>query len=114
MIKIAAVQFSAGPDVKRTLKKAAQFTEVAADKGARIICFPELFAWPWFPASKDDKAFETAEAGPGLLRRSRSGLRVAAPGFSFSRRAEQSAETARMGGLRDRTEMRLSLASGVF
>ena len=63
---------------------------------------------------KEQRAFETAEAGPGLLRRSRSGLRVAAPGVTFSRRAPQDAETARMGGLRDRTEMRLSLASGVF
>ena len=63
---------------------------------------------------KEQRAFEIAEAGPGLLRRSRSGLRVAAPGLSFSRRAQGDAETARLGGLRDRTEMRLSLASGVF
>ena len=63
---------------------------------------------------KEQRAFETAEAGPGLLRRSRSGLRVAAPGVTFSRRAPQDAETVRMGGLRERTEMRLSLASGVF
>jgi hypothetical protein len=65
-------------------------------------------------SDKEQRALETAEAGPGLLRRSRSGLRVAAPAFSFSRRAVQDAETLRMGGLRDRTEMRLSLASGVF
>jgi hypothetical protein len=63
---------------------------------------------------KEQRAFETAEAGPGLFRRSRSGLRVAAPGMTFSRRAPQDAETVRMGGLRERTEMRLSLASGVF
>jgi hypothetical protein len=63
---------------------------------------------------KEQRAFETAEAGPGLIRWSRSGLRVAVPGVTFSKRAEQDAETARMGGLRDRTEMRLSLASGVF
>jgi len=63
---------------------------------------------------KEQRALETAEAGPGLIRRSRSGLRVAMPGVSFSRRAQGDAETARMGGLRDRTEMRLSLASGVF
>jgi hypothetical protein len=63
---------------------------------------------------KEQRAFEMAEAGPGLIRRSRSGLRVAMPGVSFSRRAQGDAETARMGGLRDRTEMRLSLASGVF
>jgi hypothetical protein len=63
---------------------------------------------------KEQRAFETAEAGPGLLRRSRSGLRIAVPGMTFSRRAPQDAESVRMGGLRDRTEMRLSLASGVF
>jgi len=63
---------------------------------------------------KEQRAFETAEAGPGLLRRSRAGLRIAAPAVTFSRKAPQDAETARMGGLRDRTEMRLSLASGVF
>ena len=34
---------------------------------------------------KEQRAFETAEAGPGLIRRSRSGLRVAAPGVTFSR-----------------------------
>jgi len=66
------------------------------------------------PSEKEQRAFETAEAGPGLLRRSRSGLRVAVPGISFSRRAPQDAETARMGGLRARTELGLSLASGVF
>jgi hypothetical protein len=63
---------------------------------------------------KEQRAFEIAEAGSGLLRRSRSGFRAAAPGVTFSRKALQNAETARMGGLRDRTEMRLSLASGVF
>jgi hypothetical protein len=65
-------------------------------------------------SEKEQRAFETAEAGPGLLRRSRSGLRVAMPSVSVSRRAPQGKETAAMGGLRDRTEMSLSLASGVF
>lgn len=50
-------------------------------------------------SEKEQRAFELVEAGPGLLRRSRSGLRVSMPGVSFSK---------------DRTEMRLSLASGVF
>ncbi len=63
---------------------------------------------------KEQRMFETAEAGSGLLRRSRSGLRVAAPGVSVSLRPPQDAETVKMGGLRDRTEVRLSLASGVF
>jgi hypothetical protein len=64
--------------------------------------------------TKEQRVFEAAEAGPGLIRRSRSGLRVAVPGVSFSRKSPQDAASVRMGGVRDRTEMRLSLASGVF
>ena len=65
-------------------------------------------------SEKEQRAFEAAEAGPGLLRKTRSGFRAAMPGVSFSRRGPSDAETAAMGGLADRTEMRLSLASGVF
>jgi hypothetical protein len=65
-------------------------------------------------SEKEQRAFEAAEAGPGLFRKTRSGFRAAMPGVSVSRRAPSDAETARIGGLRDRTEMRLSLASGVF
>jgi len=63
---------------------------------------------------KEQRAFETAEAGTGLLRKTRSGFTASMPGVSFSRRAPATEETARLGGLRERTEMRLSLASGVF
>lgn len=65
-------------------------------------------------SDKEQRAFETAEAGPGLLRKTRSGFAASMPGVSFSRRAPSSSETVRMGELRDRNEMRLSLASGVF
>ena len=66
-------------------------------------------------SEKEQRAFELVEAGPGLFRRSRSGLRVAMPGVSIGRLSGESAES-RPGpvDLRDRTEMRLSLASGVF
>ena len=65
-------------------------------------------------SDKEQRAFETAEAGPGLLRKTRSGFAASMPGVSFSRRAPSSSQTVRMGELRDRNEMRLSLASGVF
>ena len=65
-------------------------------------------------SDKEKRVFETAEAGPGLLRKTRSGFAASMPGVSFSRRAASSSETVRMGELRDRNEMRLSLASGVF
>ncbi len=69
-------------------------------------------------SDKEQRALELVEAGPGLLRRSRSGLRVSMPGVSFGRGRAVDAETTRRGGrvmgLKDRTEVRLSLASGVF
>ena len=69
-------------------------------------------------SQKEQRVLELVEAGPGLLRRSRSGLRVSMPGVSFSRGPALDAETAklggRLGGPKGRTEMRLSLASGVF
>jgi N-carbamoylputrescine amidase len=66
-VKIAAIQFSAGSDSDRTLKKAAQFLEAASMKGVRIACFAELFAWPWFPAERSDAAFELAEPLGGRI-----------------------------------------------
>ncbi len=65
-------------------------------------------------SEKEQRTLETVEAGPGLLRRTRSGLRAAMPGISVSRREPQTRQTAAMGGLTDRTELQLSLASGVF
>jgi hypothetical protein len=65
-------------------------------------------------SEEERRASELVEAGPGLLRRSRSGLRVAMPAISVSTKAPSDPEAARLGGLRDRTELRLSLASGVF
>ena len=66
-------------------------------------------------SEKEQRAFELVEAGPGLLRRSRSGLRVAMPGISVGRLSgEGVAPPFGPIDLRDRTEMRLSLASGVF
>ncbi len=65
-------------------------------------------------SDKEQRALELVEAGPGLLRRSRSGLRVSMPGVSFSRGPALDAETAKLGGVKGRTELRLSLASGVF
>jgi hypothetical protein len=63
---------------------------------------------------KERRARELAEAGTGFLRRTRSGVRVATPDVSVSLAPTETAETLRMGGLRERREIRLSLFSGVF
>ena len=65
-------------------------------------------------SASEQRAFELVEAGPGLLRRSRSGFRVSMPGFSLTRIGQEAAETVRMGRAGRRAEVRLSIASGVF
>ncbi|MGB5811108.1 MAG: hypothetical protein WBG86_11295 [Polyangiales bacterium] len=69
-------------------------------------------------SEREQRAFELAEAGSGLFRRSRSGFRSGMPGLTLRRGAASSPETARhgqfRGQLRGRTEVGLSLASGVF
>ena len=63
---------------------------------------------------EEQRAIELAEAGTGLLRMTRSGLRASTPDLSVSLRAPNNPETLRLGGLRERREVRLSLFSGVF
>lgn len=65
MLKLAAIQVSATSDPERNLRKAAQFLEVAAQRGARVACFPELFALPWFPCTRDEAPFALAEPVSG-------------------------------------------------
>lgn len=67
MVKVAAVQLTVGRGDGRTIKKADQYMEAAAAKGAKIVCFSELFAWPWFPAEKSDAPFESAEEPGGPI-----------------------------------------------
>jgi N-carbamoylputrescine amidase len=67
MIKVAAIQLAAGPELDRNLRKAAQFLEVAAQRGARIASLPELFALPWFPREKNEHHFGFAQSADGPL-----------------------------------------------
>src|SRR5512138_3086980 len=67
MLKLAAIQVSATPDPARNLRKAAQFVEAAAQRGARIACLPELFSLPWFPRERVEAHFGLAEPADGPL-----------------------------------------------
>ena len=67
MVKIAAIQVSASPDVGRNLRKAAQLLEAASKRGARLACFSELFVNPWFPREKSSDHFALAEPADGPL-----------------------------------------------
>jgi N-carbamoylputrescine amidase len=52
-MKIAGIQITAGTDIERNIQRAVDMAEVAAEKDARIICYPELFLTPWFPRQED-------------------------------------------------------------
>ena len=61
MIKVAGIQMSSGPIKEENIKKALRMAEVAVGKGAKIICFPELFNTHFFPCAQEEENFELAE-----------------------------------------------------
>jgi N-carbamoylputrescine amidase len=70
LVKVAGIQISCCGEKDRNLDKAVKFTEVAAEKGAQIVCFQELFTTHWFPREMDPKHFSLAESvqGPSIQR----------------------------------------------
>jgi N-carbamoylputrescine amidase len=59
-MKIAGIQMSAGPDIDKNVGRAVEMAEVAVEKGARVIGFPELCLTPWFPLKEDRARFSLA------------------------------------------------------
>jgi N-carbamoylputrescine amidase len=51
---------SAGADMQKNIQRAVEMVEMAAEKGARIIGFPELFLLPWFPGQENKESFSLA------------------------------------------------------
>ena len=70
MIKVAGVQMFCSEEKERNVEKAVRLAQIAAEKGAQIICFQELFITHWFPKEMDRKHFTLAEnlKGPSLGR----------------------------------------------
>lgn len=65
VLTTAGIQMGCGPDRRSNLEKAIGLGAIAAERGAKIICFPECFVWPWFPRHADRAQLETAEPIPG-------------------------------------------------
>lgn len=59
-MRIAGIQISAGEDIERNIQRALEMAEVAAEKDARVICYPELFLTPWFPKQENRSVFSLA------------------------------------------------------
>ncbi|MBI5788136.1 MAG: hypothetical protein HZA78_04685 [Candidatus Schekmanbacteria bacterium] len=61
MLKVAGIQFRCNEDREQNIHQALTLAAVAADKGAKIVCFQELFALPWFPRQTNQEYFGLAE-----------------------------------------------------
>lgn len=62
-VGIIQLAFSKNPD--ENLSKAVKWIEKAADKGAQVICLPELFRSQYFCQSENIDYFDLAETIPG-------------------------------------------------
>ena len=62
---IALLQFSMSKNPGDNLKKALDYIEKAAKKGAKVICLPELFKSQYFCQAEDINNFDLAEHIPG-------------------------------------------------
>jgi N-carbamoylputrescine amidase len=59
-MRIAGIQMSAGADVAKNISRAVEMAGVAAEKGAKIIGYPELCLFPWFPRKEDPAGMSLA------------------------------------------------------
>ncbi len=65
-LKLAAIQLAFRQDREKTLARALDLAELACDKGARLLAFPELATTPFFPSRMRTDAFDLAETIPGF------------------------------------------------
>ncbi len=88
---VGLVQMSATPDPDENLEKAVAKVEEAAQKGAQVICLPELFRSQYFCQKEDADLFDLAEPADGpstqALSRVAREHRVSVVAPIFERRA---------------------------
>jgi N-carbamoylputrescine amidase len=88
---VALVQMALSGDADENLKKATRRVEEAVQKGAQVVCLPELFRSQYFCQREDAALFDLAEPVPGPSTEAlgaiakRAGVVVIAP--VFERRA---------------------------
>jgi N-carbamoylputrescine amidase len=64
-VTLGLVQMSCGPTPEANLEKAISQIRQGAEKGAQIICLPELFRSQYFCQREDARLFDLAEPIPG-------------------------------------------------
>jgi len=62
---LALVQMRCAPEAEHNMHKTEAQIRLAAERGAQIVCLPELFLGPYFCQTVDLKWFDTAEPIPG-------------------------------------------------
>ena len=89
--RIALVQQRVSGDLAGALDRAGDAVRAAADRGAELVCLPELFRTPYFPQTEDSSHFDLAEPIPGTtteyMQKLASDLRVVVIAPVFERRA---------------------------
>jgi N-carbamoylputrescine amidase len=65
MITLAGIQMNSFAEKNKNLEKAKQLAEMAAQRGAQVVCFHELFTTHWFPLDIQSENFSLAEEIPG-------------------------------------------------
>jgi N-carbamoylputrescine amidase len=63
--RVALAQMSCGPDPQQNLQKALDRVKDAAERGAQVVCLPELFQTQYFCQREDAALFDLAEPIPG-------------------------------------------------
>lgn len=90
-IIVAAVQQVCGPDKQDNLQRTLSAIELAAAKGAQLICLQELFASQYFCQAEDHDQFQWAESLPGptsdLICETAQRLKVVIVAGLFERRS---------------------------
>jgi agmatine deiminase len=74
MIRVGLIQMEMGPDPEDNLQRAVLKVEAAINKGAKIICLPELFRTRYFPEHIRRDASGLAETIPGKSTEIFSGI----------------------------------------
>lgn len=65
MVKVAGIQMACVEERERNLGKAVTLGRMAAEHGARIVCYQQLLSTTWFPRARDQRSFALAEGEDG-------------------------------------------------
>lgn len=63
-VRLGLVQLAMSESIERNVRNAIRGVEEAAAKGSKLVCLPELFAWRYFPASRESRQEPVSIPGP--------------------------------------------------